>query len=161
MNIVVCVKRVPTTDAVLAPTADGKGIATDGLQYMISFYDEIALAQAVQTKEALGGEVTVLSIGPSSGTKEIRECLAKGADKAVVLTDDDWMSRDCRASAKILAQEIETLGADLVLDGDVGVVHGIMVERDRAQAGLHVEELPDDVQCCHVRRLPVLCARVP
>ena len=69
MNIVVCVKRVPTTDAVLAPSADGKGIATDGLQYMISFYDEIALEQAVQTKEALGGEVTVLSIGPSSGTK--------------------------------------------------------------------------------------------
>ena len=129
MNIVVCVKRVPTTDAVLAPTPDGKGIATDGLQYMVSFYDEIALEQAVQTKEALGGEVTVLSIGPASGTKEIRECLAKGADKAVVLADDDWMSRDCRASAKLLAQEIETLGADLVFMGRVAT------DRDNAAVG--------------------------
>lgn len=139
MNIVVCVKRVPTTDAVLAPTADGKGIATDGLQYMISFYDEIALEQAVQTKEALaeealaeetqGSEVTVLSIGPASGTKEIRECLAKGADKAVLLADDNWMSRDCRATAKILASEIETLGADLVFMGRVAT------DRDNAAVG--------------------------
>ena len=103
MNIIACVKRVPTTDAEVRFKADSSGLDTDGLPYMISFYDEIALEQAVLTKEALGGEVTALSLGPASGSKEIRECLAKGADKAVILTDDAWMSCDCRATAKRLA----------------------------------------------------------
>lgn len=129
MNIVACIKRVPTTDAEVRVTADGKGLETEGLQYMISFYDEIALEQAVQTKEARDGEVTVLSIGPASGTKEIRECLAKGADKAIVVADDDWGTRDCRATAKLLAAEIEALGAELVFMGRVAT------DRDNAAVG--------------------------
>jgi len=123
------VKRVPTTDAVVQVTPDGTGLATDGLQYMVSFYDEIALEQAVQTKEALGGEVTVLSLGPASGTKEIRECLAKGADKAVILTDDQWTERDCRSTAKALAAELQSLGAELVFMGRVAT------DRDNASVG--------------------------
>lgn len=129
MNIVACVKRVPTTDAVVAVTADGQGLATDGLPYMVSFYDEIALEQAVQTKESLGGEVTVVTLGPASGSKEIRECLAKGADKAVVLTDDEWMTRDARATAKALAAELGVLGADVVFMGKVAT------DRDNASVG--------------------------
>jgi len=129
MNIVACVKRVPTTDATVEATPDGKGLATDGLPYMISFYDEIALEQAVQTKEAVGGEVTVLTLGPASGSKEIRECLAKGGDKAVVLTDDAWMTRDARATAKALVAELQALGADLVFMGKVAT------DRDNASVG--------------------------
>ena len=129
MNIVACVKRVPTTDAVVEVAADGKSLKTDGLQYMISFYDEIAVEQAVQTKEQLGGEVTVLTLGPSAGSKEIRECLAKGADKAVVLTDDEWMTRDCRATAKALAEELRALSADLAFFGRVAT------DRDNAAVG--------------------------
>lgn len=117
MNIVACVKRVPTTDAVVEVGPDGKSLATDGLPYMVSFYDDYALEQAVQTKEAAGGEVTVLTLGSASGSKEIRECLAKGADKAVVLTDEEWMTRDARATAKALASELEGLGADLCFMG--------------------------------------------
>lgn len=129
MNIVACVKRVPTTDAVVEVTADGQGLATDGLPYMISFYDEIALEQAVQTKESLGGEVTVLTLGPASGSKEIRECLAKGADKAVVLNDDEWMTRDARATAKALVTELRDLGADVAFMGKVAT------DRDNASVG--------------------------
>ncbi len=129
MNIVACVKRVPTTEAVVEVTADGKGLSTDGLPYMVSFYDEIALEQAVQTKEACGGEVTALTLGPASGSKEIRECLAKGADKAIVLTDDEWMTRDCRATAKALVAEIEGMGADVVFVGRVAT------DRDNAAVG--------------------------
>ncbi len=129
MQIIACVKRVPTTDAAVSVTPDGKGLVTDGLPYMISFYDEIALEQAVQTKEALGGEVTVLSLGPASGSKEIRECLAKGGDKAVVLTDDEWMTRDARATAKALVAEIEAQGADVVFMGKVAT------DRDNASVG--------------------------
>ncbi|MEZ6020779.1 MAG: hypothetical protein R3F17_11975 [Planctomycetota bacterium] len=114
MNIIACVKRVPTTEATAEISADGKGLDSKNFQYMVSFYDEIAVEQAVQTKEAKGGEVTVLSPGSASGSKEIRECMAKGADKAVLLVDEEWQSRDCRATAKALVAKISELGGQLV-----------------------------------------------
>ena len=129
MNIVACIKRVPSTEAQATITADGKGLDPSGYQYMVSFYDEIALEQAVQTKEAHGGEVTVLSLGPSESSKELRECLAKGGDKAVLLTDADWMSRDARATAKALAAQIQQLDAKLVFMGRVAT------DRDNAAVG--------------------------
>ena len=130
MNIVACVKRVPSTEAVAKPAADGKGLDSSGLQYMISFYDEIAVEQAVQTKESKGeGEVTILSLGPKGGTKEIRECIAKGADKAVVLVDEEWETRDARATAKTLAAHIGSMGADIVFMGRVAT------DRDNAAVG--------------------------
>lgn len=130
MNIVACVKRVPSTEAVAKPTADGQGLDSTGLQYMVSFYDEIAVEEAVKTKEALGsGEVTVLSMGSKSGTKEIRECLAKGGDKAVVLVDEEWETRDARATAKALSAQISSMGADLVFMGRVAT------DRDNAAVG--------------------------
>ncbi|MFT5732743.1 MAG: electron transfer flavoprotein beta subunit [Planctomycetota bacterium] len=130
MNIVACVKRVPKTEAVAQPTADGKGLESAGLQYMISFYDEIAVEEAVKTKEALGaGEVTVLTLGSKSGTKEIRECLAKGGDKAVVLVDEQWQDRDARATAKALTAQLQSMGAELVFMGRVAT------DRDNAAVG--------------------------
>ena len=130
MNIVACVKRVPSTEAVAKPTADGKGLDATDYQFMISFYDEIAVEQAVQTKEAAGeGEVTVLSLGPAAGTKEIRECLAKGGDKAVVLTDDEWQTRDARSTAKALVAQLSSMNADLVFMGRVAT------DRDNAAVG--------------------------
>ncbi len=129
MNIVACVKRVPTTDAEAKVAADGRSLDTSGLAYMISFYDELALEEAVRTKEAKGGEVTVLTMGPSDGTKEIRECLAKGGDRAEVLVDPEWLSRDCRATAKALAAKLGAMGADLVFMGRVAT------DRDNAAVG--------------------------
>ncbi|MEZ5975895.1 MAG: electron transfer flavoprotein subunit beta/FixA family protein [Planctomycetota bacterium] len=129
MNIIACVKRVPTTEATAEISADGKGLDSKNFQYMVSFYDEIAVEQAVQTKEAKGGEVTVLSLGSASGSKEIRECMAKGADKAVLLVDEEWQSRDCRATAKALAAKISELGGQLVFMGKVAT------DRDNAAVG--------------------------
>ena len=130
MNIVACVKRVPTTEAQPAIAADGKSIDAASLQYMLSFYDEIAVEQAVKIKEKLGeGEVTVLTAGPKDSSKELRESLAKGADKATILVDDEWGSRDCLATAKQLAAHIQTTGARLVLAGRVAT------DRDNAAVG--------------------------
>lgn len=130
MNIVACVKRVPTTEAEVKVAAGGQALETAGLAYMVSFYDEIALEQAVKTKEALGaGEVTVLTIGPADGTKELRECLAKGGDKALVLSDDAWTQRDARSTAKALAAQLAELKADVVFMGRVAT------DRDNAAVG--------------------------
>jgi len=96
---------------------------------MISFYDEIAVEEAVKTKEARGGEVTILSIGPSDASKEVRECLAKGADKGILLIDPQWMARDARATAKALANRIRALAPDVVFMGRVAT------DRDNAAVG--------------------------
>lgn len=129
MNIVACVKRVPTTEAEVKVAPDGTSLDENGLSYMISFYDELALEEAVRTKEATGGEVTVLTLGPGTGTKEIRECLAKGGDRAEVLADPEWLTRDCRATAKALAAKLKSLEADLVFMGRVAT------DRDNAAVG--------------------------
>ena len=129
MNIVACIKRVPTTETQAKVSADGKSLEASGVEYMTSFYDEIAVEEAVKTKEKLGGEVTVLTIGPAVATKEIRESLAKGADKGMILTDDEWSSRDCRSTAKVLAEKIKELGAEIVFAGRQAT------DRDNAAVG--------------------------
>jgi electron transfer flavoprotein beta subunit len=129
MNIVACVKRVPLTDVQVKVAADGKTLDSAGLEYSLSFYDDLAVEEALLAKEKLGGEVTVLTIGPKEATKELRECLAKGADKAVVLTDSDWGARDPRSTAKALAAKLGELGAELVFCGRVAT------DRDNAAVG--------------------------
>ena len=129
MKIVACIKRVPTTDLQPRVAADGKRLEASGVQYMISFYDEIAVEEALRLKEKHGGEVTVLTIGPSEASKEVRECLAKGADAGAILVDADWSARDPLATAKALKTKIEALGAELVLLGRVAT------DRDNAAVG--------------------------
>jgi electron transfer flavoprotein beta subunit len=137
MKIVACIKRVPTTDAQAKIAADGKSLDTGGFQYMTSFYDEIAVEQAIQTKEAAGGEVTVLTVGPSEASKEVRECIAKGADGGVILTDAGWSARDCFSTARVLAKEIGAMGAELAFFGKVAT------DRDNSAVGPMVATLLD------------------
>lgn len=130
MRIIACVKRVPLTDAQVRIGADGTSIDNSGFEYMLSFYDELAVEEAIRTKEKHpGSEVTVLTIGPSDATKELRECLAKGADKAVILSDANWSIRDARSTAKVLADKIKELGADVVFCGRVAT------DRDQSAVG--------------------------
>jgi len=129
MKIVACVKRVPTTEAQVKLAGDGKGLDPAGWQYMLSFYDELAVEEALKTKEKLGGDVTVLTIGPSEASKELRECLARGADSGVVLKDADPSARDPRSTAKALAAKIRALGAEIVFTGRVAT------DRDHAAVG--------------------------
>ena len=129
MRIIACVKRVPLTDVVVKIGGDGRSLDTSGFEYMLSFYDELALEEAVKTKEKFGGEVTVLTIGPRESSKELRECLAKGADRAIILVDPVWGVRDARSSAVVLAAKIKELGADVVFVGRVAT------DRDQASVG--------------------------
>ena len=73
MKIVACIKRVPTTEAQAKVGADGKSLEPAGFQYMASFYDEIAVEEAIRTKEKLGGDVTVLTLGPKDAVKELSD----------------------------------------------------------------------------------------
>ncbi|MFO1076337.1 MAG: electron transfer flavoprotein subunit beta/FixA family protein [Planctomycetota bacterium] len=117
MDIVVCVKRVPTTDTAIKIGADGKSIDPAGVQYELNAYDEFALEQALRTKEQLGaGTVTVVTVGQKEAQKELRDALARGADKAVLLTTDRWVF-DGTSTAEALAAWIKTVPCNLVFCG--------------------------------------------
>jgi electron transfer flavoprotein beta subunit len=129
MKIAACIKRVPTTEAQAKVGADGKSLDAAGFQYMPSFYDEIAVEEAIKTKEKLGGDVTVLTLGPQDASKELREFIARGADSGAILVDPAWNARDARSTAKALAKKIGALGAELVFTGRVAT------DRDNAAVG--------------------------
>ena len=135
MHVVVCVKRVPDTTAKVRPAADGRGIDAQGVEFIVSPYDEMALERAVQLKEeGVARRVTVLCLGPKDATKELRKCLAVGADDAVHLLETQPY-RDAAATSSCLAAAVRELGPDLVLagwkaiDDDGAVVAGMMAER--------------------------------
>jgi electron transfer flavoprotein beta subunit len=117
MDIVVCIKRVPATDTAIKIAADGKSIDPAGVQFELNAYDEFALEQALRTKEQLGaGSVTVVTIGSKDAKKELQDALARGADKAVLLTTDQWQY-DGTSTAEALAAWIQTVPCQLVFCG--------------------------------------------
>lgn len=117
MDIVVCVKRVPSTESTIKIAADGKSVETTGVEFVLNPYDEIAVEQALKTKEQLGaGSVTVVTLGPKEAQKELRTTLAMGADKAVLLTTDGWVY-DSHSTASVLANWIKSVPCQLVFCG--------------------------------------------
>lgn len=127
MNICVCLKQVPDSNAVLHPNADGSDIDRSQLSYVINPYDEVALEAALRIKEAQTNVVvTVLSLGPERVQAALRTALALGADHATqVLCQQDLNSI---GTAKILAAVLRARACDLILcgkqavDTDAGVV---------------------------------------
>ena len=119
MNSVVCIAQVPDTEARIK-IADGRRIDETGLKFIVSPYDEFALEQAIRVKEAKGGDVTVVSFGPDRVQQGLRECLARGATKALHIKGESG-SADALGIAKTLAAAIRSLPHDLLFFGKQGV----------------------------------------
>jgi electron transfer flavoprotein beta subunit len=118
LDIIVCVKHVPeTAEAELKIDSTGKTIEKAGLVYDINEWDDYALEEAVRIKEKQGGTVTAITIGPTDSDSTLRKCLARGADKAIRLTDPKFEGSDGYVIAKILHSVIKTLHYDLILVG--------------------------------------------
>lgn len=115
MKIAVCVSHVPDTATKIKLGADGKSIDPNGVTYIINPNDEYAVEEALKTKEKLGGEVVVISLGGESNKETIRKALAMGADEGVLLKYEGYL--DSFAVAKALSEEIKSLGAELVFMG--------------------------------------------
>ena len=92
MRILVCVKRVPLTGGKIVLTADEQAIETRHLGFTISPHEECGVEEAVRLVEQHGGEVTVLTLGPAEAEEQIRETLAIGADRGILLATDgaEW-----------------------------------------------------------------------
>jgi electron transfer flavoprotein beta subunit len=115
MNIVVCLKQTFDTEAKIVLDAGGK-IDRKGVSLIMNPYDEFAVEEGLRLKESAGGEVTVISVGPGSAQDALRQALAMGADKAVLVdTVDEEL--DEYATANVLAKVIEEVGYDIILGG--------------------------------------------
>jgi electron transfer flavoprotein beta subunit len=134
MKIAVLLKQVPDTETKIRTKADGSGIETDGIKYVVSPYDEFAIEEAIKTKEKNpGSEVTVLSVGPQRVVEAIRTALAMGADKAIHI-DDEGTNPDSYVTAKALAKAISDQGFDVIFTGKQGI------DQDNGQVAQAVAE---------------------
>ena len=120
MNSVVCISQVPDTESRIKIAADGRKVDETGLKFIVSPYDEFALEGAILLKEAHGGDVTVVSFGPDRVQSALRECLARGATKALHIKGDS-SDADSLGVAKVLADAIRSLPHDIVFLGKQGV----------------------------------------
>src|SRR6202451_4924247 len=89
MKIIVAIKQVPVRDSQLRVEASGRWIQEADLSFEINEPDAYALEEALQLKEKHGGEVVVLCAGPARASQTIREALAKGADRAIHVEEEE------------------------------------------------------------------------
>ncbi len=117
MEILVCVKRVPTVGGKIAVTPDGQEVDTRTSGFSISPHEECAVEEAVQITERAGGSVSVLTLGPEAAIEQLRGALALGAGRAVLL-ETDGREFGPIATAAAIAAEVRAHGYDLVLLGN-------------------------------------------
>src|SRR5580658_6848014 len=117
MKIIVCIKQVPARDSQLRVASSGAWIQDADLSYEINEPDAYALEEGLQLKEKHGGEVVVLCAGPARAAQTIREALAKGADRAIHIEEEDLGAFDPLCAARLLAAALGPEKPDLVLTG--------------------------------------------
>ncbi len=128
MHIIVLIKQVPETDKVKMDPETGTMVRS-GLESIINPLDLYAIEEALMLKEHFGAHITVISMGPLDAERALRESLAMGCDKAILLTDKAFAGSDTWATSRVLAETIKHIGTfDLILageratDGDTGQV---------------------------------------
>ena len=134
MKILVCMKQVPQKDAPLKINESGKWIRED-VSYEVNEPDAYALEEALRQKEKHGGEVVVITAGPTRSSQVLREALAKGADRAIHLEDDKFVGLDALNTAKAFAATIKDEQFDLIFTGLQSDDYGY------AQTGVVISEL--------------------
>ena len=121
MNIIVCLKQVPDTEALIKIASDGKSIEESDIKWVMNPYDEFGVEEALRLKEKFGGEVTIVGLGPKRVTESIRTALAMGADKGILINDPALEGSDALGTAKALSAAIKDLDFDLIFAGQRGV----------------------------------------
>ena len=134
MKILVCIKQVPGTTAVLIDEKTGV-LIRDGVESKMNPYDLFALEAAFRVREREGGTVSVLTMGPPQAKAILQEAIAMGADDACLLTDRQFAGADVVATSYTLTQGIQKLGPfDLLIFGKQ------TTDGDTAQVGAEVAE---------------------
>lgn len=136
MNIYVLLKSTFDTEEKII-IEDGR-IADDGVEWIINPYDEYAVEEAIQIRDEKGGEVTVVTVANEDSEKQLRQALAMGADKAVLINiEEDVEERDQYTTARVLAEYLKDKEFDIILAGNVAI------DNASGQVGPRVAELLD------------------
>jgi electron transfer flavoprotein beta subunit len=146
VKIAVCVKHVPEGTAHARIDPETKRLNRSG-EGAINPFDTHAVEEALRIKDAQGGEVLVVSMGPQSAQDSVRKALAMGADSGLLVTDDAAAGSDLVATTNALAAALEPEAADLVLfgqqagDSDGAVLWAAVADRLRRPVISQVAEL--------------------
>lgn len=117
MNIIVLVKQVPDSEAMVQVKADGSAIEVED-NYNLNFFDSLAVEEALRIKEQVGvGKVTVVTLGTKKSVEALRTGVAMGADEAILLQDQAFEGGDEYATARVLARPMMDMDYDLILCG--------------------------------------------
>lgn len=151
MNIYVFVKRVPDTESKIRINHETNTVIEEGLNFILSPYDEYAVEEALRLRDAKGGKVTVVSVGSEEAKVILKKCLAMGADEAVLVKDDTPETYNALRTARIISQTVKKKfpDYDLLLFGKQSV------GADNAQVPSMVAELLDLPQVNVVTKLKI------
>jgi electron transfer flavoprotein beta subunit len=154
IHIVVCIKQVPDSAQIRVHPVTNT-IMRQGVPTIINPYDLFALEEALRVRDTLGGEVTILTMGPPSAEDSLRKAQTFGADRAVLLTDRYFAGADTLATTYALATAIRKIGAtygepDLVFTGKQ------TIDGDTAQVGPGIAKRLGLLQLTYVARIASL-----
>ncbi len=136
MKAIVCVKQVPDTSGVVAVKENGQ-LDRASMPTVTNPDDLNALEAALVLKEQTGCEVIVLSMGPAPAESMLRECIARGADRAVLVSGREFGGSDTFATSQIIAAAIDEIGLD---DEDIVFCGRQAIDGDTAQVGPQIAE---------------------
>jgi electron transfer flavoprotein beta subunit len=159
MNIVVLVKQVPDTWADRKLSDSDKTLDRASVDAVINEIDEYAIEEGLRLKEAQGGEVTILSMGPERATESIRKALSMGADKAIHVSDPALHGACAIQTAKVLAKALGSTEWDLVIAGSestdarLSIVPALLAEALGVPQLTHARKLTVDGGTATIERL--------
>ena len=133
MHIVVCIKQVPDSAQIRVHPVTNT-IMRQGVPTIINPYDLFALEEALRLRDRLGGEVTVLTMGPPTAAESLRKALTFGADRAVLLTDRYFAGSDTLATSYALSMALKKIGAEYGVP-DIIFTGKQTIDGDTAQVG--------------------------
>jgi len=149
MKIVVCIKQVPdTTEVKIDPVTNT--LIRQGVPSIVNPFDKNAVEAALQLKEKYDGKVTVISMGPPQAKEALKECLAMGADEAILISDRAFGGSDTLATSYTLASAIKKMGrVDLIICGKQAI------DGDTAQVGPEIAEHLDVGQVTCISKIDI------
>ena len=149
MEFVVCIKQVPdTTEVKIDPVTNT--LIRQGVPSIVNPFDKNAVEAALQLKEKHGGKVTVITMGPPQAKDALKECLAMGADAAVLISDRAFGGADTLATSYALAAAIRKLGnIDVIFCGKQAI------DGDTAQVGPETAEHLGIAQVTYVAKMAI------
>jgi electron transfer flavoprotein beta subunit len=147
MNIVVCIKQVPdVADVRIDPETNT--LIREGVPSIINPFDLYAIEEAIRLKERMGGEITVLTMGPPQAESALRTAVSMGADHAVLVSDRAFAGSDTLATSYALSMAIRKIeSVDLVICGKQAI------DGDTAQVGPGISETLQWGFAAYVRKI--------